>query len=355
LQRFVNIVLCGKCVFFHYLWRKIEKTSIWTYISSRCYYAVELKGENEMKILLSKKSIVTIAFLMLLSLHVFTSMISLVNAATPTKDPTVYINGSGSAEIVWKSGKSQTYSSTAYANLGGLNSVTFIPNHGWHIDAVLIDENPQGILDEDGFSLINVRIKNMISVTFKENGGVDDVDLGSNIGAYPDPYVGLVFDNVLAEGFVYAYTLGFAYAQPPNAKIESWDIQTDASFDQNVVVILVLNLSDLGGSDPQALRMLRTEDELARADVNLDGVVDGTDVSIVANANPSKLGDPNYNSTLDLNFDDVIDDLDVNIVNNYIGESVWKDITLQVAVDSDFVYVYGVTDRFSIFGVHSFS
>jgi hypothetical protein len=311
-----------------------------------------MKGENEMKTLFCKKSVVPIALLTLLSLYAFSSVTAFVSAATPIKDPTVYISGSGSVKITWKNGKSQTYSSTIYVNLAGLYSIAFIPTHGWHIDAVFIDGNTQGILDEDGFSLINVCVKNTISVTFLENGGVDDVDLGTNVGAYPDPSVGLVFDNVLAEGYVYAYTIGFAYAQPPDAEIESWDIQTDAVFDQNVMVILVLNLPDLGGSDPQALRLVRTDDELARSDVNLDGVVDGTDVSIVANANPSKVGDPNYNSTLDLNFDGIINDLDVNIVNNYNGESVWTDITLQVIVDNNLVYVYGLTNSFSIFGVH---
>jgi hypothetical protein len=328
---------------------KIEETSIMTYIRLRWCYAIEgLKGENGMQILLSRKSKVTIAVLMLLSLYACASMTILVNAATAIKDPTVYVNGEGSVEITWKSGKSQTFSSTAYASLGGVDTVAFIPDHGWHIDAVLIDGNLQEILDEDGFRLIDVRIKNMISVTFLENGGVDDVELGTSVEAYPDPYVALIFDNVLVNGFVYAYTTGL---QPPDAKGESWDVQTDAVFDQSVIVILVLNLADLGGSDPTALRMLRTENELARADVNFDGMVDGTDVSIVANANPSALGDPTYDPILDLNDNGVIDDEDVNIVNNYIGESVWEDITLQVVVDDDLVYVYGITDHFSIFGV----
>ena len=307
-----------------------------------------------MDILLSKKSIVTISVLALLLLHVFSSMTSLVNATAAAKEPNIYISGSGSVKLTWKSGKSQTYSSNSYANLGGLYSVTFIPSHGWHIATVLIDGKPQAVLDEDGFGIANVYVKNMISVTFMENGGVDDVDLGSNVEAYPDPRVGLVFDNVLTEGFVYAYTIDFAYARPPGAKGESWDIQTDAIFSQNVVVILVLNLADLGGSDPTALRLVKTEDELARSDVNMDGWVDGTDVSIVANANPSKIGDPKYDPKLDLNFDGVIDDLDVNIVNNYNNSPVWEDITLQVIVDNGlgYVYIYGVTDHFSIFGAH---
>jgi hypothetical protein len=302
-----------------------------------------------MKILLSKESIPTIALLMLLSLHAFTSMTIFVNA-TIIKSPTVYINGSGSLELTWKSGKSQTYGSDAYANLGGLDTINIIPNHGWHIDTVLIDENPQAILDEDGFRLINVQAKNMVSATFLENGGVDDVDTGSNVEAYPDPYVGLIFTDVGGEGWAYAIPTAL---QPPEAKGESWDIQTTAYFVGDVTVILVLNLADLpDGFDPYRLTLLRTEVELARSDVNSDGMVNGTDVSIVANANPSKLGDPKYDPKLDLNDNGVIDDKDVNIVNNYIGEPVWEDITLQVIVANGIIYVYGLTDHFSIFGVH---
>jgi len=286
---------------------------------------------------------------MLLSLSAVAGMTILVNAAA-IKDPTVYVTGSGSVELTWKSGKSQTYSSDAYASLGGLDTVTIIPNHGWHINATLIDGNPQEILDEDGFSLVNIRAKSTISVTFLENGGEDDVETGPNVEAYPDPDVGLIFANVEFEGWAYAYTIGL---QPPDAKCESWDIQTTATFDGDVTVILVCNLTDLpDGFDPYSLKLLRTEEELARADVNLDGMVDGTDVSIVANANPSEPSSPNWDPRLDLNKDGVIDDEDVNIVNNYIGESVWEDITLQAVVDNDLVYVYGLTDHFSIFGVH---
>jgi len=304
-----------------------------------------------MKISFCRKSMITISLLTLLSLYALANMTFLVTADTATKEPTLYINGRGSVQVTWKSGKSQLFSSNSYVNLAGLYSITIIPNHGWHIDAVLIDGNPQTILDEDGFSLTDVRAKNMISVTFVENGGVDDVASGSNVEAYPDPYVALVFADVLVNGFVYAYTIEFAYAQPPNAVGTSWGITTDAVFSQSVTVILVLNLTDLGGSDPTTLKLLKTEPGLARADVNSDGIVDGTDVSIVAYANPSQVGDPRYDSRLDMNNDGAINDLDVNIVNNYIGQSVWQDITSQVVVSNGLVYVYGLTDQFSMFGV----
>ena len=303
-----------------------------------------------MKILLSKESMAVIALLMLLSLSAVASMTILVNAAA-IKDSTVYITGSGSVKLTWKSEKSKTYSSDDYANLGGLDTVTIIPNYGWiHIAAVEIDGISQDIIDEDGFSLINVQAKKNVSATFEENSGVDDVDTGSVVEAYPYPDVSLIFNNVTTAGDAHAYTIG--WAQYPDQVGESWDIQTTAYFVGDVEVMLVLNLTKVRelGLDPTKLTLLRTEVELARADVNEDGEVNGTDVSIVANANPL-----DWDPRLNQNDDDVINDEDVNIVNNYIGESVWEDITsgdVVVDEDNDLVYVYGLTDHFSIFGVH---
>jgi hypothetical protein len=305
-----------------------------------------------MKFLLSQKSIGTIAFLMLLSLTAFASIAMPVNAAPRIKVPNVLIDGSGSVELTWKSGKNQTYSSSSdvYTSLGRLDTVTFIPTNGWYISLLEINGDMIALsgLDEDGFSLFNVKAKN-IAVTFEANPGFDDVD-PEDLNAYPTPVVGLIFDNVLAGGLVSAFTIGL---EPPDAIGASWDIQTDAIFDQTITVILLLTFDEIGTEDPTELKMWRTDVELARSDVTLDGEVNGDDVSDVANANPSEDGDLVYESRLDLNDDGFIDNTDVNIVNNYIGMQVWEDITTDVIVDTDLeiVYVYGVTDRFSIFGV----
>jgi hypothetical protein len=301
-----------------------------------------------MKILLSKGSIAKIALLILLSLNALAGMTILVDAATAIKDPTVFVDGSGSVELTWKSGKSENYSSNAYANLGGLDTVAIIPTHGWHIDSVLFDGNPEDIIDEDGFILIDVKVKREVSVTFQENGGVDDVDTGSNMPAYPDPGVALIFVNVTAEGYAYAYTIEL---QHRDQILESWDIQTNATFQDGVNVSLVFNLDDLLdlGIDPHNLALWKTE--VVLGDVNLDGIVDGTDVSIIANVNPDDPADP----TLDLNHDGIIDNEDVNIASHNVGEeSVWEQLQSEVFVDLDkrLVYVSGVTDDLSIFGVH---
>jgi hypothetical protein len=303
-----------------------------------------------MIVLRLNESIATIALLTLLSLSAVASIAVNVNAS-PVKVPTVYITGSGLIELHWKSGKSETYSSDGYASLGGLYSISVMANHGWHIAAFSIDGNPQAILDDHAFTVIGVQAKISVSATFLPNNGVDSVNTGSNVEAYPYPDVGLIFDSVLTNGSAYAYT---SEIQPPNAKGKSWDISTTAAFNQSVTVILVLNLAALNGSDTTSLRLLRTEVEVFRADVDLDGVVTGSDVSMVAYANPSVKGvDPRYDPKLDMNNDGVINDIDVNIVNNYIGDTVWQDITVQVVVDTTagLVYVYGITDHFSIFGV----
>jgi hypothetical protein len=296
-----------------------------------------------MENLLSKKSIAS-ALLMLLSLNAVAGMAILTGAAAPVKAPTVFVTGSGSVELTWKSGKSQLITSDTYVVFGGLACATFAPSRGWHIETVLIDGTSQVIPDEDGFSLTGLVAKTMISVAFLENGGVDDVETGSNVGTFPDPDVGLFFDDVLANGFAYAWIIAL---QHPDQIGESWDIQTTAAFANNITIYLVFNLADLpDGVDPYDLTLWRTE--VVLGDVNLDGIVDGTDVSIIANANPQDPGYPN----LDLNNDGVVDDEDVTIASHNLGlESVWEPLESWVIVDNDLVLVFGVTEHLSVFGV----
>ena len=306
-----------------------------------------------MKILLSEESIAKVALLMLLSLNIVAGMTTIVNAAA-IKDPTVYVtgNGSGSVELTWKSGKSETYSSTYYANFGGLETVTITPSDGSNIDAVQIDGISLVLNDLErhrefsrSASALNVGVKSIISVAFEENEGVDDVDEGPNVEAYPDPNVGLIFAYVEGEGWVYAETIGL---QHPDKIGEFWDIQTTATFDPDVTVCLVCNRYDLPeGVDPEDLRLWRTE--VVLGDVNLDGIVDGTDVSIIANANPN-----DYDPALDLNDDGKIDHLDVELASHNVGEeSVWEQLESWFVTDNDLVYVYGKTTSLSIFGIHS--
>ena len=296
-----------------------------------------------MKALRTRKLVVALALLVFLSINAMIWMTGSFCAAAPVKGPTIYINESGTANLTWKSGKWQIYSSDAYASLGGLDCITVTPSHGWHIDAVLFDGNPQAIADEDGFTLDNVDVKRAVTVTFLENGGIDDVDTGPDMGAYPDPDVGLIFDNVLTNGSAYAYIIGL---RQPDQIGESWDIQTTADFAENIQIYLVCNLADLpNDTDPSDLVLWRTE--VVLGDVNLDGKVDGTDVSIIANANPDS-----YDPKLDLNNDTYVNDEDVTLASHNVGqESVWEPLESWYLLDGDLVYVYGVTEHLSVFGV----
>ncbi|UCG36948.1 MAG: hypothetical protein JSV64_01340 [Candidatus Bathyarchaeota archaeon] len=297
-----------------------------------------------MKNLLSVKPILTTALLMLLSSGIIAGIGIHGCAGAPVKNPTVYVNGSGSVELVWKSGTSEVYSADVFVNLGGLDTATFTPSRGWHIETVLFDGNSQVILDEDGFSLINIAVKRMITVTFVENGGVDDVDTGSNTAANPDPDVGLIFDSVLIDGYAYAFLFGL---EQDDQISESWDIQTTATFEDNITIFLVCNLADLpSGMDPNDLALWKTEWILG--DVNLDGIVDGEDQSIIANVNPDEPIDP----IMDLNYDGVVNNEDVTICSHNHGlESIWVQLESWIVIEGDFVYVYGATSSLSIFGV----
>ncbi|UCE95308.1 MAG: hypothetical protein JSV51_06140 [Candidatus Bathyarchaeota archaeon] len=297
-----------------------------------------------MKVLRSRFSLAAVASLILLTLSVVASMAGIVFAAPKAKSPTVFVTGSGYLEMTWKSGKSETYSADSYANLGGLETIVITPTHGWHIDTILFDGSPQNISDEDGFTVTDVQAKDTISVTFVENGGVDDVETGLNVTTYPDPDVGLIFDDVLVTGFAYAYIIEL---QQPDQIGDSWDIQTDAAFDRNITLYLVINLADLpNGTDPYNLTLWRTE--VVLGDVNLDGIVDGKDQSLIANANPNE-----YIPSYDLNTDGKVDDDDVEICAHNQGlESVWEQLESWVVVENDRIYVYGITEHLSIFGVH---
>ena len=290
-----------------------------------------------------RRSTVTFATLIVLLLSTAAWLFIPSCTAASVKSPTVCIAGSGTIELIWKSGKSVVYTSDVYVGLGGLESMILTPSRGWHIDALLVDGNPQVIVDEDGFSLTAFEVKRVISVAFLENGGVDDVDAGLGMGAYPDPDVGLLFSHVLTEGYAYAYVIGL---QQPEQIGDSWDIQTTAAFDEGITVFLVCDRGDLPeGTDPYDLALWRTE--IVLGDVNLDGRVDGTDVSIIANANPN---DPNPD--LDLNGDGVINDADVVLASHNVGlESIWEPLESWVYIEDSLVYVFGITEHLSVFGV----
>jgi hypothetical protein len=173
--------------------------------------------------------------------------------------------------------------------------------------------------------------------------GQADVPNVDGVSVFLDSGVSLNYIDVTSSGTASGEEItGF----PAGMFILLWDISNTAGFDGGVTVAFAYG-DDLTPAQEDALRLIRVE---LLVDVNLDGKVDGTDVSMVANANPSEPGSANWNPFLDVNHDGKIDDADVNLVNDHIGEtSGLEDITLWVDAANNIIY--GSTDHFSVFGV----
>jgi hypothetical protein len=61
---------------------------------------------------------------------------------------------------------------------------------------------------------------------------------------------------------------------------------------------------------------------VAEVDLSSDGVIEKADISVVAKAFGSKLGDPDWNQAADLNEDEVINIVDITMVAIDFGKTV---------------------------------
>ena len=141
-----------------------------------------------------------------------------------------------------------------------------------------------------------------------------------------------------------------------------WNITVAADLGDDLVLVALKYPDDMDPEDALALRIWRTDSDLAAYDLNSDGRIDGQDVKLVSNRLIEPI--PDYDATYDFVFDGVIDSADVNFISNLAGSKiVWEDITspyignlpagapdgLVYPVDTENNIVYGFTDHFSIF------
>ncbi len=95
------------------------------------------------------------------------------------------------------------------------------------------------------------------------------------------------------------------------------------------------------------LRLIQGDSiEAILSDVNRDQLVDGTDVSIVANAVKQAYW---YDPFLDINNDGFVNEADILIVNAHKG-TILKDIT--DGIDTELNKIWGTADTTSFFGAH---
>ena len=191
----------------------------------------------------------------------------------------------------------------------------------------------------------------------------ENIPTGSNVAVFPDPNVGLTFDQVTQAGIGTA-TKTTIYPPPPPPPAEGsatvitatrsvpppafigpvWDIKVTAKFTGNVIVGI-----DYAGSGSVPTHMYQTD--FIRGDVNFDGKVNLADLCIITRALNSNPGSPRWNPNCDLNGDHKINLVDLcAAIKNFGKTSAWIDITITNYVDSQHI-IYGITDHFSIFGV----
>lgn len=223
-------------------------------------------------------------------------------------------------------------------NYGESQTFTFHPNAGYHVSAIVVDGTYESSFAES-YTFSNVNSDHTIAVYFSEDGSAS-VPQGNDVTVFLDSAAGLTL-NATTSGIATGTSLSF----PNGTSIIVWEINVTAVFDGKV--LLALQYDDTGNDTlEQGLRLIRGDSLYAiYSDVNNDLVVDGTDVSIVANAVKQAEW---YNPFFDINNDGFVNEQDIHIVNENKGATL-QDITYYVDTTNNIVY--GLTDHFSIFRV----
>lgn len=244
---------------------------------------------------------------------------------------------------------------TVIVGYGDTPTFEFIPYVGdpdsYHLSSVLVDGTNYVDLvlteftQSYEFAPINEDFHSL-AVAFSVDGEVD-IPPGSDVTVFLSSSASLKFNSV-GEGSAFAselYSIG---------DVVVWDI-TVAVIDlgDQTIIAFRYDPSQVIGSE-EDLRMYRSDSEDAalyyQCDLNDDGVVNGQDNKIIANAvKRSKFWDPEKNPEYDLNNDNAVTEEDVHIVNSMKNvELTWIDITFG-PVDTVNNIIYGLTDHFSIF------
>lgn len=109
------------------------------------------------------------------------------------------------------------------------------------------------------------------------------------------------------------------------------------------------------GKTPLALTPLSTAVTCSQVDFDRDGSVTILDLTLMANANGTRAGDPKFNKAYDLNGDDLISKLDTDIASGFFGQKCDVDVNSDTDRDgfSDKVEGYIGTDPNKVCGVNA--
>ncbi len=232
-----------------------------------------------------------------------------------------------------------------YVAYGATPTFTFMPEEDNYISSVAVNG---GYLSSfaPSYTFPPVTADQTLDVYFSLEGTAT-VPAGTDVTVFLNPSESLMFDNAAGGGTATVDDLEEIADYPVGTLAAGWIIDVDFTFSDQVLITLQYDPGNLTLEQQLNLRLIRGETlEAVRSDVNGDLVVNGDDVSDVANA----VKHPEwYNPLCDVNNDGVVNEDDVHIVNENIGV-ILEDITFG-DVDTVNHIIYGITDEFSIFGV----
>jgi len=251
--------------------------------------------------------------------------------------------------------REKIYIITASSNQGGLitpsgdievkhgtnQSFEFYPaDSTYHVSSIVVDGSFVSSY-ANIFTFYNVVADHTIQIIFSEEGKAT-VPAGADVSVFLGSGAGITFANT--DG---GLVTGESEEFPAGSSIIVWELNYTATFSGGAQIALTYDDTGLTLDQENNLRLYSGESLAALySDVNGDLIVDGEDVSIVANAVNTNQQPDWYDPLLDINNDNKVDKEDIHVVNSYKG-TIIEDITDYV--DTDHNIIYGTTSHFSIF------
>jgi hypothetical protein len=270
------------------------------------------------------------------------------------KDITYYFKTSKGVTEVKAHFKQKTYYITARPiGPGTINGTTFLevpvennefsptfiftPDDSelYHISSIQVDTTYIGYSERYTFPE-PITSNHTITVNFNDVG-IADIPSAEDVTVFLDSIASLIFDGT--DG---GRAEGTELSVPEGSSIFLWNISTNAGDNDNSVTVAIQ--FDSSSFDPIAVYRAESADALY-SDVNIDGVVDGTDVSLVAIGIKTTVeSGAGYDPLLDIDRDGDLDQDDVLTVNENKGTEL---TLLTFTIDGNTIYIE--TDHFTLF------
>ncbi len=210
----------------------------------------------------------------------------------------------------------------------------------YHITSIKVDNNYTSYTTSYAFQ--NVTSDHDIVVTFNDIG-IATVPGDINVRSFVDSIASVMLNET--DG---GTLIGIALPFPNGTALFLYEITTNAT-DEDGTILLAFQLN---GLTPENVTKGPTADAIF-SDVDNNGYVDGTDVSLVANAVKSTTGSELYFAEYDVNRDGVVNEDDVHTVNENKGATLTVLIEdIDWWIEGGILYVRNANNDWSGFRAH---